>query len=201
MRIKTNIGLVPKEELRDIQAVQLGFDDYEDMKKNGLKIEEKARTFSVTFNAEVLEDSAEEFKRSVDHHIDRIIDLDSWPEIIGIEKAKVEEIAKTKSCEDEITIYIPEVKSFMKIEKSIGDFLQEDYEEGYVDGVNVYTYYFSGSPIEGDILDDDGGVMMLKEKVEDTYNTDGLFDKDRYIRDCIEFIYDRPYDYIEIQSR
>ena len=201
MNIKTNIGLVPEEEFRDIQAVQFGFDDYEDMQRKGYNIEDRARTFSVTFKASVAEEGVEDFKKAIDHHIERIVDMDSWPEIRGISEAKAKEIPKANTMEDTIVVYIPENQIFMKIEKGIGDFLQEDYDEGYTDAVNIYTYYYSGTPIEGDILDDDGGVMMLKESVEENYIKNGVFEKDMYIRDCIQFIYDKPYDYIEIKGR
>ncbi len=37
--IETNIGKMPVEDYLHIKAVQLGFDDYEDMEKNGLHID------------------------------------------------------------------------------------------------------------------------------------------------------------------
>ena len=39
--IDTNIGQVPLQEYLDIQAIQLGYDDYADMKANGLHIDMK----------------------------------------------------------------------------------------------------------------------------------------------------------------
>lgn len=41
MYIETNIGQIPVEDYLDIKAMQYGFDDYEDMQKNGLHIEIK----------------------------------------------------------------------------------------------------------------------------------------------------------------
>lgn len=35
--IKTNVGEMPIEDYRDIKACQLGFDDYEDMYKQGYR--------------------------------------------------------------------------------------------------------------------------------------------------------------------
>ena len=37
--IKTNIGTMPVEDYLDIQAMQSGFDSYEDMKKQGYSID------------------------------------------------------------------------------------------------------------------------------------------------------------------
>ena len=39
--IQTNIGEMPKEDYLDIMAMQYGFDDYEDMKKNGYGFSEE----------------------------------------------------------------------------------------------------------------------------------------------------------------
>ena len=39
MEIKTNIGSIPVEDYLDIQAMQLGFDDYEDLRANGFEID------------------------------------------------------------------------------------------------------------------------------------------------------------------
>ena len=36
--VKTNIGEMPIEDYRDIRASQLGFDDYEDMYKQGYRL-------------------------------------------------------------------------------------------------------------------------------------------------------------------
>ena len=38
--IKTNIGLIPKEDYLDIKAIQLGFEDYEDMNLQGYCLSE-----------------------------------------------------------------------------------------------------------------------------------------------------------------
>lgn len=37
--IRTNIGAIPLEDYLDIKAIQLGFDDYEDLKSNGYSLE------------------------------------------------------------------------------------------------------------------------------------------------------------------
>jgi hypothetical protein len=37
--VKTNIGTMPLEDYLDIEAMKLGFDEYEDLKNNGYTIE------------------------------------------------------------------------------------------------------------------------------------------------------------------
>lgn len=49
------------------------------------------KTVTITFKANVDDNGVEELKRCVDHHIERLIDLDSWPEIQAIYNATLKE--------------------------------------------------------------------------------------------------------------
>jgi hypothetical protein len=49
-----------------------------------------AKVFKVTFEM-LYEGDEENIKKVIDHHIDRLIDLDSWPEIKEIYNAQIEE--------------------------------------------------------------------------------------------------------------
>ena len=51
------------------------------------------KTVTITFKAEVDDNGVEELKRCVDHHIDRLLDLDSWPEIRTVYDANLKEDA------------------------------------------------------------------------------------------------------------
>ena len=55
-------------------------------------MDDEKRTLNchVTFNVEIDEDFKEEFERIIDHHIDALIDIESYPEIKGIYAACVE---------------------------------------------------------------------------------------------------------------
>lgn len=50
------------------------------------------RTIEVNFLMEVEDNAVEEVKKSVDHHIERLIDLESWPEIKSVYHATVKEV-------------------------------------------------------------------------------------------------------------
>ena len=49
-----------------------------------------AKVFKVTFEM-LYEGDEESIKKAIDHHIDRFIDLNSWPEIKEIYNAQIEE--------------------------------------------------------------------------------------------------------------
>jgi len=55
-------------------------------------MDDEKRTLNchVTFNVEIEEDFKEEFRRIIDHHIDELIDIESYPEMKGIYAACVE---------------------------------------------------------------------------------------------------------------
>ena len=46
------------------------------------------KSVKITFTAEVEDDKVDELKKTVDHHLDHLIDVDSWPEIKNIYNAK-----------------------------------------------------------------------------------------------------------------
>lgn len=50
------------------------------------------KTIEVNFLMEVEDNAVEEVKKSVDHHIERLIDLESWPEIKNVYRATAKEI-------------------------------------------------------------------------------------------------------------
>lgn len=49
------------------------------------------KTIEVNFLMEVEDNAVEEVKKSVDHHIERLIDLESWPEIKNVYRATAKE--------------------------------------------------------------------------------------------------------------
>lgn len=58
--IKTNMGVMPLEDYLDIRARQCGFDDYEDLKRNGYDVE-----YSETDCQEENEDTSAECNQKV----------------------------------------------------------------------------------------------------------------------------------------
>lgn len=50
------------------------------------------KTIEVNFLMEVENNAVEEVKKSVDHHIERLIDLESWPEIKSVYHATTKEV-------------------------------------------------------------------------------------------------------------
>lgn len=50
------------------------------------------KTIEVNFLMEVEDNAVEEVKKSVDHHIERLIDLESWSEIKSVYRATAKEI-------------------------------------------------------------------------------------------------------------
>jgi hypothetical protein len=50
------------------------------------------RTIEVKFLMEVEDNAVEEVKKSVDHHIERLIDLENWPEIKSVYHATAKEV-------------------------------------------------------------------------------------------------------------
>lgn len=46
------------------------------------------KSVKITFTAEVEDDKVDELKKNVDHHLDYLIDFDSWPEIKNVHDAK-----------------------------------------------------------------------------------------------------------------
>ena len=61
-------------------------------RKEELKMDDEKKILSchVTFNVDIDENFKEEFKRIIDHHIDELIDTESFPEIKAIYAACVE---------------------------------------------------------------------------------------------------------------
>lgn len=68
---------------------------------------------------------------------------------------------------DSIYIYVPEMKQIVKVAEGTGDNLTEDdIETGYID----YIYYDTYS-MDGDIQECDGGMIMLTELFQETYES------------------------------
>lgn len=94
---------------------------------------------------------------------------------------------------NETMIYIPDLKVFMRVSEGTGDnLLDEDRELGYVDYVNIDTYVWNGD----ELVEDDGGLMLLKEYFTDKYATE-----QEYIRDAMEFMFGyRDFECVEIEK-
>ena len=68
---------------------------------------------------------------------------------------------------DDVYIYVPGEQQIIKISEGSGDNLsEEDMDEGYVD----YIYYEQYSREPG-FPDVDGGMVMLTEMLQDTYES------------------------------
>lgn len=92
---------------------------------------------------------------------------------------------------NEVTIYIPKIGVFMEISEGSGDnLLPEDEEEGYVDYINYEIYEYVQM---GEMKNIDGGMLMLTELFVDKYHEESEF-----IKDVIQFHYDKDYEYVII---
>ena len=58
------------------------------------------KTIEVTMKMNIDEDSYNELKRIINHHIDYLLDLDSYPEIHCVYGAKVSEIDNLQEMEE-----------------------------------------------------------------------------------------------------
>lgn len=56
------------------------------------------KTIEANFLMEVEDNAVEEVKKSVDHHIERLIDLESWPEIKSVYHATAKEVNMDEIC-------------------------------------------------------------------------------------------------------
>lgn len=80
----------------------------------------------------------------------------------------------------DIFIFIPEKRQVIHISEGSGDnLLQEDIENGYVD----YIYY-EQYELGADVMEMDGGQILLKEMLRDKY---------RCMEECIPEILDMAY--------
>jgi len=69
---------------------------------------------------------------------------------------------------DPVYIYVPSTKQIVSIIEGSGDNLsKEDREEGYID----YIYFTQFSLNQGDISEVDGGILMKKKFLRDTYKS------------------------------
>lgn len=100
-------------------------------------------------------------------------------------------------------VYIPDMKEFLMACEGTGDnLLQEDIDEGFCDYVYIETYTYEG--FNGELVEEDGGQLMLEELFVNKYGAEGSdeFKKDLLIKDAMDFIYANPsLDYIEIEQR
>lgn len=79
-----------------------------------------------------------------------------------------------------IHIFVPKMKQIVRISEGTGDnLLDEDIEAGYVD----YIYY-EQYDMEYDIVEADGGMVMLKELFRDKFTC---------TKDCIPNVLDMAY--------
>ena len=92
-------------------------------------------------------------------------------------------------------VYIPEMKIFLKaVEGDGSNLLPEDEEEGLVDYVYIETYVWDGD----ELIEDDGGMLMLTEYFCDKYTDDN--DKEM-INDVMEYMFNgNRYEYVEIET-
>ena len=68
---------------------------------------------------------------------------------------------------DSIYIFVPTMKQIIKISEGSGDNLtDEDMEAGYIDYIYYDTYV-----MDGDIRENDGGMIMLKEFFRTKYES------------------------------
>ncbi len=95
---------------------------------------------------------------------------------------------------DNRTVYIPEIGRFLYCAEGTGDnLLAEDIAEGYVDYVYIESYIYDGL---GQMIEDNGGQLMLKKSFHETYKTE-----DEYIKASMELIYDKVFEnYIVIKE-
>ena len=83
---------------------------------------------------------------------------------------------------DPVTLYIPECNQLVIIKEGSGDNLsREDREEGYVD----YVYYTQYSLDKGDVDEVDGGMLLQKTYLAETYSSLRLV-----IGDVLDMAYD-----------
>ena len=83
---------------------------------------------------------------------------------------------------DPVSLFIPECNQIVIIKEGSGDNLsREDREEGFVD----YIYYTQYSLNNGDIEEVDGGMILQKSYLADTYSSLRLV-----ISDVLDMAYD-----------
>lgn len=86
---------------------------------------------------------------------------------------------------DPVNIFIPECNQIIIIKEGSGDNLsREDMEDGFVD----YIYYTQYSLNDGDIKEIDGGMILQKTYLAETYSSLRLV-----ISDVLEMAYDSKY--------
>lgn len=64
--------------------------------KSRKESEKKMKTMEINFKVVVDEDAVDELKKCINHHIDRLLDLENWPEIRSVYDAKIIENKKNK---------------------------------------------------------------------------------------------------------
>ena len=90
-------------------------------------------------------------------------------------------------------VYMPENGLFLNAIEGTGDiFLLDDREEGYVDYVYITVYEWDGD----ELVEFDGGMMMLTELFDDKYGNDNR----SLIKDSMEFMDYNVSDYVEIKE-
>ena len=76
--------------------------------------------------------------------------------------------------------YIPKYKTTIIAEEGTGDnLLREDYEQGYVDYINITVLDRDGEEI-------DGGMLLLKDYFDDLYPKGS---EDRLLKDAVSEVY------------
>jgi hypothetical protein len=94
--------------------------------------------------------------------------------------------------DNEIMVYIPELKEFLRAAEGTGDnLLKEDRDAGYVDYVYISIFRYS----DGEFYEEDGGEMMLKELFTEHYK-----DIKDVLSDAMKFIYEKEFEYIIIEN-
>lgn len=103
----------------------------------------------------------------------------------------------TENClNSEILIYLPDIQEFMSISEGTGDnLLNEDRDEGYVDYININTYFYSGD-IDVPFGEIDGGIMLLKKPYKEAFATNP-----EVISECMLYQYDKRMPYVIIEQK
>lgn len=93
--------------------------------------------------------------------------------------------------DNEIMVYIPELKIFLFVAEGSGDNLSvKDIENGSVDYSYIETYNYENR----ELVEVDGGIQLLPKSFKEMYP-----DIKDCLNDAMEFMFNSIYDYIIIE--
>lgn len=94
--------------------------------------------------------------------------------------------------DNEIMVYIPELKIFLMVSEGSGENLSvKDMENGSVDYTYIETYNYE----DRELVEVDGGIQLLSKPFNEMY-----LDIKDCLKDAMEFMFSSTYDYIVIES-